>query len=70
MASPPLLVHLPASRRQRGVVETRPLFLTYLFVSFPGDERKTAMCTNDVAFAPNSESANGSIPRWGFEWSP
>jgi transcriptional antiterminator RfaH len=37
------------SRRHRGVVEVRPLFPTYLFVRFPGDELKTIKYTHGVA---------------------
>jgi transcriptional antiterminator RfaH len=37
------------SRRHKGVFETRPLFPTYLFVRFPGDELKTIKYTHGVA---------------------
>ena len=37
------------SRRHRGVLETRPLFPTYLFVRFDPDELKTIKYTHGVA---------------------
>ena len=37
------------SRRHRGVIEVRPLFPTYLFVRFPGEELKTIKYTHGVA---------------------
>ena len=37
------------SRRNRGALEVRPLFPTYLFVRFRGDELKTIKYTHGVA---------------------
>ena len=37
------------SRRHRGVLETRPLFPTYLFVRFDPDELKTIKYTHGVS---------------------
>jgi transcription antitermination factor NusG len=37
------------SRRHRDVLDVRPLFPTYLFVLFPGDELKTIKYTHGVA---------------------
>ncbi len=37
------------SKRHRGLFETRPLFPTYLFVRFDGDELKTIKYTHGVA---------------------
>ena len=37
------------SKRQRGLFELRPLFPTYLFVRFDGDELKTIKYTHGVA---------------------
>ena len=37
------------SRRNRGALEVRPLFPTYLFVRFHGDELKTIKYTHGVA---------------------
>ncbi len=53
------------SRRHRGVFELRPLFPTYLFVRFHGDELKTIRYTHGVArvicFGPEPQEVDAEI---------
>ncbi|RJP25357.1 MAG: hypothetical protein C4529_00885 [Deltaproteobacteria bacterium] len=53
------------SKRSRGVFELRPLFPTYLFVRFVGDELKTIKYTHGVArvicFGPEPQEVGEEI---------
>jgi transcriptional antiterminator RfaH len=53
------------SKRSRGVFELRPLFPTYLFVRFVGDELKTIKYTHGVArvicFGPEPQEVGEDI---------
>jgi transcriptional antiterminator RfaH len=53
------------SRRHRGIIEIRPLFPTYLFVRFVGDELRTIKYTHGVArvicFGPEPQEVGEEI---------
>jgi transcriptional antiterminator RfaH len=53
------------SKRHRGIFELRPLFPTYLFVRFVGDELKTIKYTHGVArvicFGPEPQEVGEDI---------
>src|SRR3990172_8663552 len=53
------------SKRHRGLFEMRPLFPTYLFVRFDGDELKTIKYTHGVArvicFGPEPQEVDEGI---------